>query len=325
MNKLLTFIFLPGFVMCSLCCKARQGSDKSVGYRPKIAEISVESLVDYQATSSSETGNSLTTKIEDDKLYKIKLAVPLKLKGKSKMGLQLKYYRQRFNFDDDASVHQDELFNYLSNQTFVNTGARFIYKRNKSESECISFLAGAELRSDQLQWNANSALYYINGTYVKDLSPTKKIGFGAHAASSLGNFGLYPLFIYETALSKRLTTELILPKSATLRYRVNDKTFISAKASFRGWRYNLSNTIPDSDQAFTLRRSDAQFTLSYEKEIHDWLWLGIETGYNKNLRYVMTNPGARSRDAINTLRSKDATYLSFSIFVVPPRKLWNKM
>ncbi|MGB3467472.1 MAG: DUF6268 family outer membrane beta-barrel protein [Cyclobacteriaceae bacterium] len=325
MNKLLTFIFLPGFVLCSFCCSARQKSAQSVGYRPKLAEISVESLVDYQTTSVSETGNSLTTKIDDDKLYKIKLAVPIKLKGKTKMGLQLKYYRQRFNFDDDTNLGQNELFDYLSDQTFVNTGARFIYRRKKSETENISFLAGAEMRSDDHSWNSNSALYYANATYIKNLSATKKIGFGAYAANSLGAYSFYPLFIYESALSKRITMELVLPKSATFRYRVNDRTFLSAKASFRGWRYNLSHTIPDSDRAFTLRRSDAQFTLAYEREIHDWLWMGVETGYNKNLRYVMTNPGDRSRDAINTLSSKDATYLKFSIFVVPPRKLWSKI
>lgn len=325
LNKLLVIFFLPGLLLCTFFCSAQQSGESIVGYRPKIAEVSLESLVDYKTTAVSETGSTHTTEIENDKLLKIKLAVPLKLKGRTKMGLQLKYYQQRFQFDDDQFNQQDELFNYLSNQTFINTGARFIYKRNHSDTECISFIAGAELHNDEFRFNANSALYYLNGTYVKDLSASRKIGFGVFAGNSLGRFSILPLFIYENQFAKKWTLELVLPKSASLRYRLDNKTFISGNVSAKGWRYNLSNTIPDSERAFTLRRRDVQFTLSYEREIHDWLWLGVETGYNKNLQYVLTNPGERSRDALNTLTSKDATFLKFSIFIVPPKKLWNKM
>ena len=151
------------------------------------------------------------------------------------------------------------------------------------------------------------------------------MGFGLFAGNSLGRLSILPLFVYENQFARKWSLEMVLPKSATLRYRLNNKTFISGKVAFKGWRYNLSNIIPDSDQAFTLRRRDLQFTLAYEREIHDWLWLGVETGYNKNLRYVLTTPGERARDAVNTLSSKDATFLKFSIFIVPPKKLWNKM
>lgn len=285
----------------------------------------MESLVDYKTTAVSETGNRESTVADIDNLFKIKLAVPLKLKGRTKMGLQLKYYQQRFQFDDDNYGNRNELFTYLSNQTFINTGARFIYKRDQSDTECISFIGGLELHNDEFVLNSNSAIYYMSGTYVKDLSSRKKLGYGLYVGNSLDRFSILPLFIYENRFAKRWTLDMVLPKSVILRHRMNNKTFISAKAEFKGWRYNLSNALQDVDRDFTLRRRDIQFTLAYEREIHDWLWLGVETGYNKNLQYVLTNPGEGARNAINRLSSKDATFLKFSIFLVPPKKLWNKM
>lgn len=324
MNKLLVITFLSGALLCShLCCG--QDSGTTVDYRPKIAEISIESLVDYKTTAVSETGSTQSTVTDMDNLFKLKLAVPLKLKGRSKMGLQLKYYQQRFEFEDENYRNTNDLFAYLSNQTFINTGARFIYKRNHSDTECISFVAGAELHSDEFVLKANSAIYYANATYIKDLSSRKKLGYGLYVGNSLGRFSILPLFIYENRFARKWTLDMVLPKSISLRHSLNNKTFVSAKAEFKGWRYNLSNTIPDIDRDFTLRRRDLQFSLAYEREIHDWLWLGVETGYNKNLQYVLTNPGEGARNAVNRLSTKDATFLKFSIFVVPPKKLWNKM
>lgn len=321
--------------ICPLLCRAQQRKNtptfkqlsnlKSTGYRPKIAEFTLESLVDYKTTSTSETNGNHSTSVESDRLMKLKLAVPLKLKGKTKMGLQFKYYKQQFELDDENLATDADLFNYLNAETFVNTGLRYILKRDLSPTQCLTIVAGAELRSDHTRWSNNSALYFANGSYIKKLSARKSMGFGLHLAQSLGVFSIYPLFIYENKLSDRWTMDLLLPKSATFRYRVNDKTFISGVASLRGWRYNLTNSIPGTDQEFTLRRSDAQFTILYEREIHDWLWFGFETGYNRNLNYVLTNPGDRSRDALTRLSAKDATFLKFSLFIVPPKKLWNKM
>ncbi|MEL7145301.1 MAG: DUF6268 family outer membrane beta-barrel protein [Bacteroidota bacterium] len=298
---------------------------KSTGYRPKIAEFTLESLVDYKTTATSLSNIEQSTSVENDRLFKMKLAVPIKLKGKTKMGLQLKYYNQRFNLDEDNLSNDADLFHYLNSESFVNTGLRFIYKRDLSETQCLTLVAGSELRSDHLRWSNNSSLYFISGSYIKEVNSRKKIGVGLYAAQSLGVFSVYPLFIYEKRLSDRWTMDLLLPKSATFRYKVNEKTFVSAVAALRGWRYNLTNAVPTSGQEFTLRRSDAQFTLMYEREIHDWLWFGLETGYNRNLNYVLTNPGERSRDALTRLSAKDATFLKFSLFIVPPKKLWNKM
>ena len=88
-----------------------------------------------------------------------------------------------------------------------------------------------------------------------------------------------------------------------------------------GASYRLDNegTVFSNYNKLHLFRSELRYTLNYEREIHDWLWFGIEAGYRQNLRFNLTN-GPRGRaDVIirNTLR--DAPVVNASIFVVPPR------
>jgi len=314
-----TLFFICCFVKTFTCL-----GQQSDGYRPKIAEISVENLVDYRTTSTSEILGRENAEFENDRLLKLKIGAPIKLKGRTKFALQFKYYRQRFDLDENnynPGVSETGLFERLDNSTFINTGLRFLITHQLSTNRKLTIVGGSEIRSDQINLQSNSMLHFLSGNYTKQLSATKKIGFGLYVARSLQVNSIYPLFIYQTKVSKNITLDLLLPKSASLRYRLNSKSYLIAKSAISGFRYNLHK---DNDD-FTLRRSDVRFTITYEREIHDWLWFGIEGGYNKNLRYVLTNPGERSRNSFAQLSANDATFLKFSLFIVPPKKLFKKL
>ncbi len=314
-KSILFFFFIIGQYVCR--------AQNDVGYRPKIAEFSIENLIDYKTTSSSEILGMENAEIENDLVLKLKLGAPIKLKGRTKLALQFKYYRQHFDINDtnyEIGNKSISLFNRLDNSTFLNAGLRFLYTYDLTKIHKLTFVAGSEIKSDQLKINNQSTLYFLSGNYTKQLSNSKKIGFGIYLARSLAVNSIYPLFIYESKISNNLTLDLLLPKSASLRYKLNEKSYLIAKASINGFRYNLSK----DNVNFTLRKSDVRFTLTYEREIHDWLWFGLEAGYNKNLRYVLTHSGERSRNAFANLASNDATFLKFSFFIVPPKKFFNK-
>ena len=314
--------------LLTFCCATlaarlcAQQSDGKVLYRPKIAEFSVESLYDYKTASTSESFGSATHEVDHDRLYKIKLGLPIVMKQDRLFALQLKYYQLGFNFDaDDAPIDYD-LYQHLDARQLSSTGLRFIYQRDLAPNKKLTFAGGAEVNSDAFTWHQHTTKYFLSGIYEKKLNRNTTLGGGLVVNMDMGRLRVYPVIQYVKDLSPKWTLDLQLPKSVAIRRNINPANFLIAKVQVRGWRYNLTNAVEGGQRDLTLRRADIQFSLSWEHEIHDWLWVGADVGYNKNFRYFLANPGDRARDALIDLTSRDAKYLKLSVFLVPPKKFY---
>ncbi len=292
-------------------------------YRPKLAEFGIETLRDYGVKSNSESLGNSSNEIDEDRLIKAKLGIPILIKKDRLFGLQLKYYQHQFEFDQEDQITNDDLFQHLDSRKFTSAGIRFFYQQDVRENQQFRIIGGSELKSDEFQWNRNSTKHFISGTYTWKPSSSTEIGTGVVINQVMGITAVYPLFLFNKDFSPKWSMNLTLPKSASMRYNLNDKNFLIATTELRGWRYNLTEAVPTYQRNLMLRRVDLQFSVSWEHEIHDWLWFGVDVGYNKNLQYFVANPGDRSRDALINLRSQDAAYTKISLFIVPPRKFFN--
>lgn len=290
-------------------------------YRPKLAQFSYESLFEHQTSSSSESFGDANHELKRENLFKAKIGVPLYMKGNKLFGMQLGYSEQRFNFDTDEQVIDYDLYRYLNSTTFYNGAVRFLYKQDFSATRSLTLYSGFEMKSDRWQLNANSGKFFIGGIYMKVLNSRTQIGYGAIAGYELGVYSLWPLLKYEHKITNKFTLDLTLPKSAAVRYKINNKSYLIAKTQVSGWRYNLDGSFNGGQDDFTLRKADLQTTLTLEREIHDWLWISFEAGFNKNIRYYLAEPGGRNRDALIGLRPNDAAYAKVNLFIVPPWKL----
>lgn len=291
-------------------------------YRPKLAEFGIETLRDYNVKSNSERLGSDSNEIDEDRLIKAKLGIPILIKKDRIFGLQFKYYQHRFEFDQEDQLTNGDLFQHLDRRNFTSAGIRFFYQQDVRTNQQFRIVGGSELKSDEFQLNDNTTKHFISGTYSWKPSSTTEIGTGLIINRVMGVTAVYPLFLLNKDLSSDWTLNLTLPKSAAMRYNLNDRNFLIATTELRGWRYNLTEAVPSYQRNLMLRRVDLQFSLSWEHEIHDWLWFGVDVGYNKNLQYFVANPGDRSRDALIDLRSQDAAYTKISLFIVPPRKFF---
>ncbi len=290
-------------------------------YRPKLAQFSYESLFEHQTSSVSESFGNANHELKRENLLRAKVGVPLYMKDNKLFGMQLGYSEQRFNFDTDDETIDYGLYRFLNQTTFYNTSLRVLYKQDLDDSRSLTFYSGIEMRSHEWELNQNSAKFFAGGIYMKVLNSRTQLGYGAIAGYELGVISLWPLLKFEHKLNNRITVDLTLPKSASLRYKVNHKIYLIAKTQVNGWRYNVDGSFADENRDYTLRKADLRTTLTLEREIHDWLWISFEAGLNKNLRYYLTNPGGRNRDAIIGLRSNDAAYAKVNLFIVPPWKL----
>lgn len=304
-------------------CDAQSTSDSPYTvYRPKIAEFNVENIYQYNTSSTSEQFGRANTNVETDRLFKLKLGIPVILKEKTRFGLQLKYSQQRFNLDEGGSVDNFELYNHLDGEVFKALALRFLIEKKFDQNKKITIAGGSEIRSDRIEWNKNSTRHIISAAYGVELNNRTDIGFGFAASYNMGRAQIFPLFTYSRKLTPKWTLDLVLPKSASLRYMVNERLYVIARTQVKGWRYNLNKPIETGLEQATLRKADLLSSIIVEKELHDWLWVGAELGLINNLRYYLAEPGDRARDAIIDIQSNEATYFKASIFIVPPRKFY---
>ncbi|MBV6640580.1 MAG: hypothetical protein KI791_07680 [Cyclobacteriaceae bacterium] len=314
---------LIGICTCLSVMTGFAQSENGIGvYRPKIAEFSSETLMDYGTSSTSSEYGNASNEIERDRLYKAKLGIPLLIREDRMFGLQLKYYQQRFVLDLEEHPTDYDFYLHLNSTKYTSAGIRWLYKQNLKNGSEIKIAAGAEIKSDVWVWNKNSSKYFISAFQTWQKSSTTEIGCGLMVGQNLGVTNVYPIFIYQHDFRNKWTIDLMLPKYAAMRYRINPSNYIIAKAQLSGWRYNLTNALEGNQGDLTLRKADVQFSLSWEREIHDWLWFGADIGYNKNVSYYLAKPGGRGRDALIHINPRDAMYTKVSIFMVPPRKFF---
>ncbi len=307
------------FYGCCLCCCIAKTYGQS-SYRPKVAEFAIEKLTDYRAHYDGEGNLEGSSEIDSEYLLKGKIAIPLVMNDQRLIGMQLKHYQQRFIFHDEDYNQNTEIFSEIENRTFYNSAVRVLYQEQLTPFKSFRFLGSIGINNDQFRVTREALNFSGSFSYTEQRSSTEEVGYGLIFSQTLGRFRVLPILTYENHFAPRWVVDLALPKSASLRYIINKRTFLTARGEFKSNRYNLTDPLVDNYQDLTIRKMDFQWNLVFEREIHDWLWFGLEAGYNKNLLYTIVERGQPTRDYLVRLQPRDAAYMKASIFIVPPRK-----
>jgi hypothetical protein len=80
-------------------------------------------------------------------------------------------------------------------------------------------------------------------------------------------------------------------------------------------------------ETLELRRSEVRGRIRWEREIYDFLWLGAEAGYRKNINFNAFDKDAddgflfgKNEDPVIENKLKGAAVFSLELFLVPPRR-----
>ena len=95
--------------------------------------------------------------------------------------------------------------------------------------------------------------------------------------------------------------------------------FVWRSGTRRGFlRLDNERTAFDNYNKLYLFRSGLRYTVNPEREIHDWLWFGIEASYRQNLRFNLTNRPRARAEVIISNGLEGTPLVNAGIFVVPP-------
>lgn len=293
--------------------------------RPKFVELSYQKINTFPVAIRSEKFGNENKWSQSARDVSAKLNIPVLLKDNLSILVGLRYKNAEFEFND---LNYSDLPAYykIDDREMTSLGVRLYIKKKFANNWSLTTRLSADLNGDRIEFSNYQK--YLRHTYLGLLKKQKNkrtaFGIGIGYGDDLGNKSIYPILAYEHILSNRWKMSLYLPKSMEFRYTVSDKMYITTKAKVSGASYYLANPVLDGYDASEFRYSAVQMSLSLDREIHDWLWVGMKIGGLKTLNMYFSEPEAPRRDRLLRVKSFETSFINFSVYLVPPRKLYKK-
>jgi hypothetical protein len=298
--------------------------------RAKAVIIKYELQTGYKIVSTGKAGNygNSEAKINRNHRFDLRVRFPIINKPSITIAAGIKYTKEEFRFSD-AGTNSYPLYQDLEDRPLKSAGIHFyLLKPTKSKKYFIirtSFDLNGDYGSEQFgkkEFLKFSITPLIGWKQNENLSYAVGFSYGYTFGVPL----ILPVISFNKNFNCHFGIESVLPISLRLRYTKNKKNYWYAGLELAGASYRLDNegTAFSNYNKLHLFRSELRYTLNFEREIHDWLWFGIEGGFRQNLRFKLNNgPRARS-DVIISNKMMGAPVINASIFVVPPQSLLGK-
>lgn len=287
--------------------------------RPAFFKLSYRTL---PAVSNYSYGEFQNVDFERNHLIEAELTLPVIFTKKFKLLAQLRHKSEYLNLGEIEGVYEKDLI-------LKNTGVIFLYKLKLNEQLFLGGHFGGALKTDQYQFQRFSSILDYNSSIVfgkENRQRNGRIAFGVILGNSLGRFQIAPLFIFDHQFNSKWMVQMKLPKELMLRRILkSDNFYFLGSIEATGASYFLSDDIYPGANDIEFRRTAIEFKLGIEKEIHDWLWFGVDAGITQPLRSSLVNAGDPSRNSFHDFGHHFTPFVNLSLFAVPPRKLFNKM
>jgi len=287
--------------------------------RPTFLKVSYRTL---PAVSNYSYGEFQDVAFERNYLIDAELTLPVVFTKRLKLLAHLRHKNERLNLGEIEGVYDKSL-------NLKNSGVLFLYKLKLNEELFLAGHFGGALKTDQYQFQRFTSILDFNSSIVvgkeNDLR-NKRIAFGVILGNSLGRFQIAPLFIYDKQFNRDWMLEMKLPKEVIVRRIVkSDNFYLIGAVEATGAAYFLSSDVYPGDMDIEYRRTAIEFRLGLEKEIHDWLWFGVDAGITQPIRSSLVTAGDASRNSFHDFGHQFTPFVNLSIFAVPPRKLIDRL
>lgn len=299
--------------------------------RAKGLSISYEYRPSYQIKTTDNTFISkpiTNNTIKNNARLELKLKIPIINKPYLSIVGGFKYNKEQYKFKDVNTGNP--LYKSLEDRDLRSIGGSITVLKPTHSNKFWVLKLSANLNGDY----DNSTISKTN--YLKfSISPALAwrksddliYAVGLSYAYNFGRPALFPTFAINYNLNDRWSLESVLPVFIKTRYSINENFFWYNNLEVDGASYRLNNTEPvlAKYQSLHLHRSEIKLTSSIEKQITGWLWGGLELGGTHNISYNLTNSATRRSDIIYKNKVGDGLICRFSIFLVPPKKFYQRV
>jgi hypothetical protein len=294
--------------------------------RSKGIDINHEVVYSYSIKSSpsgsyTESGRG---EVQSNSRTEIKIRLPVMLKPGFKMAVGFKYFQEDYEFDD-LDENSFPFYRSLDDKPLRSVGGTVYIVKPFLGNKFFLARVGVTLNGDYTRDDEFATSEFLRFSVAPMIGwkkdPYTSFAIGLSLGRDFGRYSVFPVFSYNQSFSRKWGFESFLPVKAKLRFTPNEKNLFYLKAEGKGANYNIRLDDPnlEADRLYILQKLEIRYLLAYEREIHDWLWFGVEAGLRSNFRFNL-NDSPRNNSTIIENDFNDALLLKAGIFVVPPRK-----
>ena len=253
------------------------------------------------------------------------LRLPISWSGPTKIIAGLQYFYEEYNFQNPEGL-ETAFYQNLENKHLNSLSVRTYILHSLSDKKFIGARLGAELNGDYhgliLPFQERMK-FSVAGLYGWKPNPYASYGVGIYYSYTMGRPSIYPAFLWNRTYSEKWGVEALLPQSFRLRYTFSPKAFLLGGLSVSGRSYHIvSEESPLAAYPnLELRNSNLYAFAEFEREIYDFLWIGLTGGLRYNVNFYISEENTFSNSRIVENKVGASPYLNISLFVVPPRSL----
>ncbi|MBX9853261.1 MAG: hypothetical protein K2X86_16070 [Cytophagaceae bacterium] len=282
------------------------------------------------SSTSSDTaiGNGSATVRGNNKLD-FKLRIPVFNKPYLKIIVGFKYFFEEFKFDAPEGLNY-YLYQNLEDKNLKTIGGNINILKPVNETTYLGIRFSSDLNGDYSADEFPKASFLkwsISGIFGWKKCETRTMGVGIHYSYTFGRRSIYPAFIFNNTFNRHWGIEALLPANLKIRHNFSEKTLLYAGYEIDGAAYHIKiNNPPFANYpSLEFRRSSIKYSIDFEREIHDWLWLGVSAGIRQPLSLKLAKNASARKDVLINNKLSIAPYFNLSIFIVPPRTLENNI
>jgi len=293
--------------------------------RAKGLIVKYERVMDFGITSTGQK-DSLGDgqgEVRRNRRWEVQLRLPIVRNPGFKMAVGFRYFNEEYEFEEDDPAYP--FYQSLQDKPLKSIGGQiFMAKPFKGNKYLLLRLSGDfngdytlddEPLSDFLKFS-------IIPLFGWKTNPYTAYAVGVAYSNDFGRQQVFPVFSFIQTWNQYWGIEALLPSKVRIRYTPNDKTNIYGGAELNGASYTvrLDDPVLSEFSTLNLRKSEIRFLLNLEREIHDWLWFGIQAGVRTNIQFNLREDNTRNATEIIDNDFNAAFVFNTSIFIVPPRR-----
>ncbi|UOG74546.1 DUF6268 family outer membrane beta-barrel protein [Hymenobacter tibetensis] len=297
-----------------------------------------ERMPRFGVTSRAQVANlpDYSADAEKNARLVIKGYVPMLNHPHLKLILGINYEREEFEFKNTPTSY--ELYDNIEDKALKTLGAQLAVIRPVNTVNWYIFRIKGELSGDYTSSELNVKDYLRVSSeflYGWKRSPEFSWGVGVQLGYTFGRFSPYPALLYNRTFNSRWGIEAIFPARVAARYNVSPRSILTAGYTVDGFNYiiklkeplvrRLSNGQPEPGivplRTLELRETEVKFRGRWERELYDFIWLGVEGGYRYNYAFDAFDKTNDDREKIIDSNFEWAPYASLEIFIVPTKGL----
>jgi hypothetical protein len=271
----------------------------------------------------SDIGNAEADVRRNNK-FELKAYAPIINRPHFKMVFGAGYFLEEFNFKQPEGLEYP-LYKQLQDKDLRSLDGQLIMLKPFNERNYLLLRVKGELNGDYGKYSNISFDKYlrtsVEAIYGWKKSPYFSYGFGVQVGYTFGRQSIYPAILYNRTFNDRWGIESIFPANLTVRRNLSEKSLLFAGYKVEGASYNVTVSPPFmANETVELRKSEIRARLRWEREIYDFIWFGVEGGYRYNHRFNVYEGENVKGDPIIENHLKDASFLQFDLFLVPPKR-----